>query len=106
MVSTYAKATRSGFMKRSHAVFNSMKCILDGKRIHRQIAKVRHTEFGKRIHLQHGIPRPDDCRLRADVSRTKPRPGAVRRSTIEWHTDQSYLQLLGVGDVRQPEKCR
>src|SRR5579871_1950612 len=104
MISPYTQATCSSIVNQLHALLDSPECVFNGKRVHRQIAKVRNAKFRKWIHIQHRIPGPNNRRLRTDVARAESGSRSVGSSAVKWNTDNSDFQLLRVGYVRQPQK--
>ena len=101
VIAPYANAPHTSSQKRSDSLLDTKKRVLDGKRIHGEIPKVRDAKLGEGIHLQNRVPRPDDRGLRANMTRPKARAGPISCASIEGNADESDLELLVLGDVRQ-----
>ena len=105
MIASHANATHTSSQKRSGSLLDAEKRVLDGKRIHREISKVRDAKLGEGIHMEYRVPRPDDRGLHADMTRPEARTGAIGCAAVKRNTDESDLKLLGLGDMRQTHKC-
>jgi hypothetical protein len=106
VIASNANTTDTGLKKRSNSLLDTKKSVLDGKRIHREIAKIGDTVLGEWIHVQDGVPRANDGGLSADISRSEARAGAIRGAAIEGHANESDLEFCGLGDVRQAHEGR
>ena len=106
VIASDANTTDTGLKKRGDSLLDAEKGVLDGERIHGEIAKVGDTVLGEWIHMQDWIPRANDGGLGADISRSEARAGAIRGAAIEGHANESELEFFGLGDVRQTHKGR
>jgi len=101
-----ANTTDTGLKERGDSLLDAEKSVLDGKRIHGEIAKVCDAMLLKRIYMKDGIPRANDGGLCADISRPEARAGAIRGAAIEGHANESDLEFFGLGDVRKAHEGR
>lgn len=101
VIAADTNATDAGCEKRSDSLLDADESVLDGKRIHREIAEIGDAIFGEGIDSKDGVPRTDDGGLRADISRPEARAGTVGGAAIERDADEGYLELGGLGDVRK-----
>lgn len=101
VIAADTNAANTGFEKRGNSLLDAKKSVLDGKRIHGQIAKVGDAIFGKRIYVEDGIPGANDGGLHADISRSEARARPVSCAAVKGDADESDFELVWIGDVWQ-----
>lgn len=104
MIAADAHATHTCLEKRSDSLLDAEKRVLDGKRIHGEIAKIGDAMFGKWIDMQHRVPRTDDRGLDANITRAEARAGAIGCAAVERNADDGDIEFGGLGKVRQAHK--
>ena len=100
MISAHAHATHLRIEERRDAFFNAPESILDGERIHGQVAKIRGAVLGKRVHLQDRVPGTNDRRLLAHVPRTEARPRPVGGPAVKRNPNQRDFQFFRIRNMR------
>src|SRR6266404_1628810 len=101
VISSHTNAAHTRSEERINSLLDSAKGVLDGKRIHGKVPKVRDTVPGKGVHIQRWIPGPNNCRLNANVSWAEAWPRSVGGASVEGHAYHRDLQFLGLSDVRE-----
>src|SRR2546422_7886548 len=101
VISSHANTAYPHLQKRGNSPLDAAEGVLYRKRIYRKIAEIGGAVFGEGIYVQYGIPRPDDRRLSAYVARAEARPRTISGSTIEWHANQSNIQLFRLHNMGQ-----
>jgi hypothetical protein len=88
VVATHTNTPYPRLEKRSNSVLDTKKSVLDGERIHGEIAEVGDAMFGEGIHMQDRIPRSDDRGLDTNIARPEARAGAISCAAIEGDADK------------------
>ena len=104
MIASHANAAYTGPEKRSDALLDAEKRVLDRERIHREVAKVSNPMLGEGIHLEDRVPRTNDRGLHADMTRPEARSGTIGCPSVKGDTDESDPQLFWPGYVRQTQE--
>lgn len=106
MIAPCGQRHRAGRAERTVESLDALQALHKVDRIDRSIAVIAYPAKRVRCDMAHAMHPPHQGRHVAQLTRSVPRAGPIRRAAVPGHADDRDVELRGIGLVWQPHECR